>query len=318
MTGTAATAFVLDDAFLRHDTGPGHPEHAGRIAAVSAAVAAAGLGPRVAPLAAREATDEDLALVHDPRYVALVARECRAEGPTPLSTGDTVVGPHTERAARLAAGGTLAACDAVLAGAARNAFCATRPPGHHALPEAGMGFCVFNNVALAARHLQRRHGLARVLIADFDYHHGNGTEEAFYGDPSVFVFSCHDARGYPGTGLAERRGAGAGLGCNLNVPLPRGATDDDLLRAHAEALLPVARAFGPDFLLVSAGFDGHRRDPLGCFAFSDDGFAAVARLLRGLADELCGGRAVAALEGGYDLDALAAGVVAFLDEWSRP
>lgn len=311
------TAFVFEERYLRHDTGPGHPERPERLQAVADAMAAAAFGPRVAAVPARAATAEELVRVHAPAYVALVEREGRTGHPVQLSTGDTVIGPGSEEIARLAAGGVLAACDAVVAGAARNAFCAVRPPGHHALPDAGMGFCVYNNVAVAARYLQRRHGLPRVLVADFDYHHGNGTEEAFYADPTVFTFSCHDRWAYPRTGLAERRGVGPGEGFNLNVPLPEGATDDDLLRALEGSLAGAARAFRPDFLLVCAGFDGHRRDPLGNLAISEEGFAAAARLLRHLAEELCGGRAVATLEGGYDLDALGASVVAFVDEWSR-
>lgn len=311
------TGVVLDERYLRHDTGPDHPERPARLQAVADALAAAAFGSRVDALPARAATAEELAGVHAPSYVALVEREGRTGRPVPLSTGDTVIGPGSEAIARLAAGGVLAACDAVVVGRVSNAFCAVRPPGHHAVPDAGMGFCVYNNVAVAARYLQRRHRLARVLIADFDYHHGNGTEEAFYADPTVLTFSCHDRWAYPRTGLAERRGAGAGEGFNLNVPLPEGATDDDLLRALEGPLASAARAFRPDFLLVCAGFDGHRRDPLGNLAFSEEGFAAAARLLRHLAEELCGGRAVATLEGGYDLDALGASVVAFVDEWSR-
>ncbi len=314
----APTAFVLDDAYLAHDTGPAHPERPDRLRAIAQALAAAGLDrTRILRLDPRPATTAELTLVHAPGYVALVERECRTPMPRQLSTGDTVIGPGTDRIARLAAGGVLEACDAVLGGRARNAFCAVRPPGHHALPDAGMGFCVFDNVAVAARWLQRERGLARVLVADFDYHHGNGTEDAFYADPSVFVFSCHDRWAYPGTGLPERRGVGAGEGFNLNVHMPPGADDALLLRVHERDLVPVARRFRPDFLLVSAGFDGHVKDPLGNLAYTEEGFARVARLLKELAGELCGGRAVAVLEGGYDLDALGASVVAFVEEWSR-
>jgi acetoin utilization deacetylase AcuC-like enzyme len=313
------TAFVLEEDYLAHDTGPLHPETPDRLLAVARAVAAAGFEDRLLPLAAREAATAELTLVHDPRYVALVERECRAAAdgePFQLSTGDTVLGAGSERIARLAAGGVLAACDEVLAGRARNAFCAVRPPGHHAMPDAGMGFCVYDNVAIAARWLQRQRGLERILVADFDYHHGNGTEDAFYADPSVFVFNCHDRWGYPRTGLPERRGVGAGEGFNLNVHMPPRADDALLLEVHERSLVPAARRFRPDFLLVSAGFDGHRDDPLGNLGYTEEGFARVGALLRDLAGELCGGRAVAVLEGGYNLDALGASVVAFLDAMS--
>jgi acetoin utilization deacetylase AcuC-like enzyme len=273
--------------------------------------------PRLVPIPAREATRDELALLHAPSYIDLVARECRTPRPALLSTGDTVIGPGSDAIARLAVGGVLAACDVVLAGGVARAFCAVRPPGHHALTSRGMGFCIFNNIAVAARYLQARHGLERILIVDFDYHHGNGTEAAFYDDGSILYFSCHDRYGYPGTGAPERRGEGAGLGLNINVPLPPGANDGVVLRVHRDLVAPAARAFRPDFVLVSAGFDGHAADPLGNLAFTSDGFGRLGRFLADLADEQCNGRAVAVLEGGYDLQALGESAAAFCAAWMR-
>ncbi len=319
MSATSPLAIVQDEAYLRHDAGPFHPERPDRLRAVAAALAACAPADRVIALPPREAGSEDLHLLHPPAYVDLVVRECAAaSAPVHLSTGDTVIGRESERIARLAVGGVLAACDAIMAGKAARAFCAVRPPGHHALPARGMGFCVYNSLALGARHLQTRHRVERVLIADFDYHHGNGTEAAFYEDGSVFVFSCHDLFAYPGTGHPGRQGEGSGAGRNLNVPLPPGSGDEAMLQALERQLTPAARAFGPEFLLVSAGFDGHRSDPLGAFTCTEEGYGDAARLLRELADDLCGGRALALLEGGYDLEALGASVGAFCAEWSRP
>jgi len=229
-------------------------------------------------------------------------------------TPDTVVSPATYRVARLAVGGALAAVDAVMAGRIDNAFCAVRPPGHHAEYEQAMGFCYLNNVAIAARHLQVHHGLERIAIVDWDVHHCNGTQHCFEDDPSVFVFSVHQfAPGFfPRTGAREERGVGAGEGRTLNVPLPPGCTDADYQRAIEEQLRPALHEFRPEFVLVSAGFDSHRADPLGGMQLTEAAFGQMTRAVVEMASEHCQGRLVSVLEGGYDLGALAASVEAHM------
>jgi acetoin utilization deacetylase AcuC-like enzyme len=271
----------------------------------------AGLLNALARIPARPATDEELALAHDRSYIELVKRElANVQGVAELSTGDTDVTRESLAAARAAAGGVLNAADAVASGRMKNAFCAVRPPGHHATRNRGMGFCIFNNVAIAARYLQKVHAIRRVLIVDFDYHHGNGTQDIFYDDDSVFYFSTHHYGAYPGTGSASETGTGKGAGTTLNVPLPPGASDAQILAAFEQQLVPAARRFKPDFILVSAGFDGMRRDLLGQFDITPAGYAAITRVIVRLADELCQGRVVSVLEGGYRLDGLAESVAA--------
>ena len=249
--------------------------------------------------------------MHDRSYLELVRRELsNVTGVRELSTGDTLASADSLDVAHFAAGGVLNATDAVMAGTVKNAFCAVRPPGHHATPSRGMGFCIYNNVAIAARYLQKVHGVGRVLIVDWDYHHGNGTQDTFYEDPSVFYFSTHHYGAYPGTGNPSEKGAGKGVGTTLNVALPAGAGDAQFLQAFETMLVPAARAFKPDFILISAGFDAMRNDVLGRFDVTPDGFAALTRVVVRLANELCQGRVVSVLEGGYRLDGLAASVAA--------
>jgi len=271
----------------------------------------AGLLNRCRLIAPRPASDEELLRVHTPAYLAQVQADLAA-GRHELSTGDTAVGPESERIARLAAGGTLAAVEAVMAGQVANAFAVVRPPGHHASAERGMGFCLYNNVAVAARHLQAVHGLQRVLIADWDVHHGNGSEAIFLADPSVFFCSTHQAPHYPGTGSAAERGVGAGEGFTRNVPLPAGSGGADVLAAWQKQLLPAIETFAPQFVLISAGFDGRSGDPLGNFQLNDGDFAALTRLLLEVAERHASGRLVSVLEGGYDLPGLAAAAAAHM------
>ena len=217
---------------------------------------------------------------------------------------------HSHEVAMAAVGGALAAVDAVGNGTVRNAFCAVRPPGHHARNTGREeGFCLYNTVAVAARYAQQVLHLDKILIVDWDYHHGNGTEEFFYTDPTVLYFSTHDFHAYPGTGDPARTGAGAGKGYNINVPLACGATDDDINRAFEEKLLPAARRFKPDLILISAGFDSRKDDLLGCFAVTDTGFARLTQMVMKIANEYCSGRIVSVLEGGYNMEGLASAVV---------
>lgn len=303
-----ATAFITHPIYAQHQTGA-HPECPERLAAVNHGLAEAGLLPRLLPLAPRPATDDELALVHDPAYIAVVRREV-AMGRRQLSTGDTPLSPGSLDAALHATGAALVAVDAVLSGQVASAFCAARPPGHHASPDAGQGFCIFNHIAVAARYAQRRHHLERVLIVDFDVHHGNGTQDAFYDDPSILFFSSHQHPWYPGTGRRNETGRGDALGTTLNAPLPAGSGLHEILGEMEARLEPALAAFRPDLLLVSAGFDSRLDDPLGRFTLTDDDFTILTRRLRAYANDYARGRIVSLLEGGYNLGTLGGAVAA--------
>jgi acetoin utilization deacetylase AcuC-like enzyme len=307
-----ATALLADPISKQHEPGAGHPERPERFDAVLRALGALEM-PRVG---ARAATDDELALCHTRAYIDLARREILAGMPD-LSTGDTAVSRKSLEVALHAAGGVLNAVDAVAGGKARNAFCCVRPPGHHATPSRGMGFCIFNNIAIAARYAQRKHGAERVLIADWDVHHGNGTQDAFYTDGSVFFFSTHQSPWYPGTGDADERGERAGKGATMNCPFPAGSGAKEILGAFRERLLPAAEKFGPDFVMISAGFDSRAGDPLGRFTLSDSDFAALTRLVMDIADKHAGGRLVSVLEGGYNLAGLASATAAHVEELRR-
>jgi len=308
----APTGLLMDDVYLRHLAGVSdHPERPERLTAIRSGLDRSGLLRSLYPLKPRRVTDGELRLVHSPSYLNLVRRELsNLRGLGELSTGDTVISPGSLEAAEYAAGGVLNAVDAVIAKTVRNAFCAVRPPGHHATPTRGMGFCIFNNVAIAARYVQKTYGLKRVLIVDWDYHHGNGTQDIFYEDDSVFIFDTHHYGAYPGTGSAAETGAGKAVGTKMNLPTPVGAGDAEFIDAFKTKLVPAARKFKPEFILISAGFDGMRNDVLGQFDITPEGFAAMTRVVVDLANELCQGRVVSVLEGGYRLDGLSDSVVA--------
>lgn len=274
----------------------------------------AGLAERLAPIAGTPATTDDLLLCHTADYVRLVQREVRAaRGPVALSTGDAVIGPGSLDASLAATGAVLAAVDAVVAGGIRNAFCAVRPPGHHATANRGMGFCIFNSVAVAARHAQHRYGLERVLIIDWDVHHGNGTQDIFYEDGSVFYFSTHQSPWYPGSGLRSETGSGGGAGTTMNCPFSAGTGDAGLLQAFHSDLVPAMETFRPNLVLVSAGFDARAGDPLGGLLVTDEGFRAMTRVALDIASTYSEHRLVSVLEGGYSLDGLARGVTAHVE-----
>ncbi len=287
-------------AFGAHETPAGHPERAGRYAAVTAALADgqfAALIRRTAPRASRASLER----VHTGAHIDAIERIAPGDGMVRLDP-DTTMGPSSLDAALRAAGAGVAAVDAIYAGEASNAFVAARPPGHHAPPDRAMGFCLFNSAAVAALHARAAHGASRVAVVDFDVHHGNGTEAAFWHDEHAFYASSHEWPQYPGTGRATDRGAFDNV---ANAPLATGASGDDFRRAWGEHLLPALSNFRPDFLVISAGFDAHRADPLGGLALNEADFDWVTRELMAVAHSCCGGRVVSMLEGGYDLGALA-------------
>jgi acetoin utilization deacetylase AcuC-like enzyme len=297
--------------YLRHLAGVSHPERPERLTSIRDGLEKAGLMKSLLRLTPRRVTENELLLVHTRGYVDLVKRELtNLKGEAELTTGDTVISPGSLDTAQFAAGGVLNAVDAVMTRKVKNAFCAVRPPGHHATPSRGMGFCIYNHVAIAARYAQKTHGVKRVLIVDWDYHHGNGTQDIFYEDESVLVFDTHHYGAYPGTGSADETGAGKAKGTKFNVPMPPGAGDRQFLEAFKTRLVPEARKFKPDLILISAGFDGMRNDVLGQFDVTPQGFAEMTRVVVDLANELCQGRIVSVLEGGYRLDGLSESVLA--------
>jgi acetoin utilization deacetylase AcuC-like enzyme len=304
-----ATGLLADPVFRQHLRGREHPERPERFDAVLEGLRTAGLMKHLEPIPARTASDDELMLVHSREYLAAVRRDV-AGGSRYLSTGDTEVTPESECVAAGAAGGVLNAVDAVCAGELGNAFCAVRPPGHHASQSRGMGFCIYNNVALAARHAQRRHGVERVLILDWDVHHGNGTQDIFYSDASVFFCSTHQWPLYPGTGRAEETGAGPGRGTTLNFPLPAGSGRAEILGAVEGPLARAMKNFRPELVLISAGFDSREGDLLGRFTLTDGDFADLTSAAVELADEYAQGRVVSILEGGYSLSGLASAAAA--------
>ena len=306
------TALLADPIFREHLAGREHPERPERFDAVLRGLRQAGLLERVARVDRRAATGEELLLCHTAEYLRTAKHDVLSGRPC-LSTGDTDITPNSWDVAAQAVGGVLNAVDVVVAGKARNAFCAVRPPGHHATANRGMGFCFFNNAALAARYAQRRHGLERVLIVDWDVHHGNGTGDIFYSDPTVFFFSTHQWPLYPGTGRADETGEGAGVGTTMNFPFPAGSGREEILGAVETSLAPAADRFRPDLVVISAGFDSRLGDPLGRFTLTDRDFADLTRAVMAIAARHAGGRVVSVLEGGYNLDGLASAAAAHVE-----
>lgn len=305
------TLAVIDQRYLNHFAGRAHPERPQRLTAIMEMLEQLHR-PDLRQATAREASRAEIELCHTPDYVRQVERTAG------LARYDFDPDTHTcsatHETALLAAGGVLSAVEAVMDGAAANGFALVRPPGHHALPERAMGFCFFNNVAIAASYLVKVRGLKRVLVVDWDVHHGNGTQDIFYPSREVMYVSLHQYPFYPGTGSLKETGVGEGRGYTVNVPFPADFGDDEYSAAFDEIILPIARQFNPEFVLVSAGFDGHFRDPLGQMEITEDGFRAMTRRLKRLAAECCEGRMVAALEGGYDLIACAASAKVVLEE----
>jgi acetoin utilization deacetylase AcuC-like enzyme len=298
------SVLVSDVAFEKHVTGFGHPEQPARNKAVLKALDNAGISDKFRKVEPRPCEDSDILRCHSGKYLNTVKADVKA-GETQLSTGDTAICPASLDIGRLAAGAVLAAVDEVLAGKASNAFCVVRPPGHHATPDKGMGFCLFNNIAITARYAQKKHGIGKILIVDWDVHHGNGTQDVFYEDETVFFFSTHQSPWYPGTGEREETGKGKGLGSTLNRPCPAGSGRDKIVEnAFGQDLLTVMNRFRPELILISAGFDSRIGDPLGQFRLVDEDFTSLTGIVLDLAKEYADGKVVSVLEGGYDLNGL--------------
>jgi acetoin utilization deacetylase AcuC-like enzyme len=301
---------VSDAIYLEHDTGS-HVENKQRLLSITSCLDKSGLNRQLIPLSPRAASEDELLTIHSRRHIDRVCSYSQRGGG--WLDGDTVTSAGSYKAALYAVGGLLRGVDALLSGKMDSVLALVRPPGHHATPQRAMGFCLFNNVAIAARYAQQRHGLERVLIVDFDVHQGNGTQEAFYDDPSVLYFSTHQYPFYPGSGDIGETGSGAGRGATVNVPLPAGCADDQYRQAYQEILVPIARRFQPELILISAGYDAHWADQIAMMEMSIRGFADIVTIIKDLSDELCNGRLLFTLEGGYHLEALAYGVKATLD-----
>ncbi len=309
------TALIYDPVFLEHLTPSHHPERPQRLEVAMNVLKALKWLERegLVQLAPRSATEDELALVHDRSYIHLVRAtaervaidEYYGGHHTRFFATDTYISTRSYDAAIKAAGAPLTAIDAIMSGQVDNAYCLVRPPGHHALPDEAMGFCLFNNVAIAAKYAIERHGLERVMIIDYDVHHGNGTQDIFYEDPRVLYFSTHQAPFYPGTGASDECGAGAGLGATINVPLPTTTGYETFEPVFRQVMAPAADRFDPQLILVSAGFDAHWDDPLGEMNISTAGFARLTEIIIQLAQQLCNGRLVMVQEGGYSLPAMA-------------
>ncbi len=302
--------YIYDPIYLKHDTGQ-HVENTKRLKAIVSHLEKTGLKQRLILIKPRAAAIGELSLVHDEHYIAHI-RDVAQKGGGWLDA-DTVMSSDSYEAALCAVGGVTRAVGAVIKGEVDSAFALVRPPGHHATCERAMGFCLFNNVAIAAKCALTNYQLERILILDFDVHHGNGTQAAFYDNPHVLYISTHQYPFYPGTGSIEETGSGTAAGTTINIPLPAGSGDSEYLEVFEQIIVPAAIRFKPQLVLVSAGYDTHWADELALMQVSVTGFAQMVKIIRRLGDELCNGRLVFSLEGGYNLRALAASVKATLD-----
>ena len=308
----AATGIVRDDLYVKHITGEYHPESYRRLEVIYEMLEEKEMQGKFRELQPRFATEAEIGMIHTPDYIARVA--ATANQSHAMLDPDTSACPDTWGAAKLAAGGLFVLVDAVIVGEIDNGFALVRPPGHHAEADRAMGFCIFNNVALAAKHAIKEHSLEKILIVDWDLHHGNATQHSFFDDPQVLYFSTHQFPYYPGTGGFRETGSGKGKGFTINVPLSAGQGNSEYMKIFREILMPVSLEFKPDFILVSAGFDIYYDDPLGGMGVTPEGFACLTESLMKIAGQVCRGRLVIALEGGYHLEGLKDSVKAVLKE----
>ncbi|MGR3301125.1 MAG: histone deacetylase family protein [Candidatus Scalindua sp.] len=293
------TIVIYDDIYLKHDTGPNHPENATRIINTIEHLRSANLWQKLDIKKPRAATEEEVSAIHSTSQIEQVA-EIASSGGGYLDP-DTHVSPDSYEAALKAAGAPLTAIDLIMDKKADNAFCLVRPPGHHATPEKGMGFCLFNNVAIAAKYIQSRYSLDRIVIIDWDVHHGNGTQDAFYDDPSVMYFSMHRYPFYPGTGSAEETGKDSGAGFTINIPLSYNTEPQEYLKLFEDILEKRIKPFEPQFILISSGFDAYRLDPISGLSLETSDYNKLTKLTQNIAKDCCDGRIVSCLEGGYHL-----------------
>ncbi|MBM3804066.1 MAG: histone deacetylase [Acidimicrobiia bacterium] len=305
------TGIIQDDLFLQHDTGTFHPERKERLIAIREGMRNYPHKDRLLPLKPRLASEAELQLIHPPAYIRNI--EATAGRPSTQLDPDTVASAMSYEVARYAVGGLLTLIDALFAGEVNNGFAFVRPPGHHAEPDRPMGFCLFGNAAIGAAYALHKYKLRKVLVIDFDVHHGNGTQEAFYSRSDVLYVSSHQFPLYPGTGDFSETGSGAGAGFTVNLPLPARTGDVTYYRLYEEVVAPIATSYRPDFILVSAGYDAHADDPLAGMEVTAGGFRDLSQVLRKLAEKLCNGRIVFLLEGGYHLKALQESVIESLN-----
>ena len=313
-----ATALIYHSIFLKHDTGPHHPERPSRLQSILRKLQSARFIDKLKLIEPGPASIDDIALVHSRDYVLSIKDICsNLHSDNKNLDPDTVVSGRSFEAALFAAGAVIRAIDLVFDKKIDNAFCMVRPPGHHARVQQAMGFCIFNNVAIGARYIQKKYDLKRILIIDWDVHHGNGTEEIFYEDEGVFYISLHQYPHYPGTGSKESIGAGKGKGFNLNIPMDAGAGDTEYIKAFKDIIIPRVKDFKPEFILTSAGFDGHKDDPLSSTTLRESGYYEMTKMIKEMAKLYSKNRLVSILEGGYNLLSLANSVHSHLDALTK-
>ena len=305
------TGLVYHEDYLRHQAGAGHPERPERLESIMKYLTATKLLDKLVRIDPYSAEIDWIATVHTRDYINFVKQACEQD--YSYLDADTGICADSYRIALLAAGGAMAAADAVMNKKVDSAFCAVRPPGHHAEKDRARGFCLFNNIAIAAKYLQQKYQIGKVLIVDWDVHHGNGTQNTFYDDPTVFYFSIHQWPHYPGSGLRTEKGIRKGEGFTLNVLLSAGHGNDDYIEIFENQLVPAAKNFKPNFILISAGFDGHYQDPLAGMQLTEKGYAQLTQIVVDLADEFCEGRIISFLEGGYNLEMLARSVAVHIE-----